>query len=351
MRLRTHLAAALAVALVILPELLAAQGSPSRDTLVIGGRTVPAGTTVQGPVVVAGGNLEVKGTISGSAIAIAGDVVVHPGGEVTGDAIAAFGEVTNSGTVGGSTRALTGAFGSSLRGLLRGNAAVAATPRPERSPLSLALGWFTVMLLIGLGVLVFAAPYLEGVVDVLEQSFWRSFVTGLLGELGVLPVLLLVVVGLAVTVIGVLLIPFAVVAVVLAVAGLLTLGFIAMARYTGGGIGSRNALALSTRGSSLRGVLIGLTLYLGLWIAAAALVNVPVAGVALRVAAVLATFVAATTGFGAAILSRGGTRRDAAIVVAPAPASDAGWQTPTPVSGVVAARRPGKPRAEAGLGR
>jgi hypothetical protein len=303
-------------------------------------------------VVVAGGNLEIHGTVSGSAIAIAGNVTVHPGGQVTGDAIAAFGEVVNGGTVGGSTRAMTGAFGSSLRGLFRGDDAVtAAAPRPQRSPLSLALGWFTVMLLIGLGVLVFAAPYLEGVVDVLEQSFWRSFLTGLLGELGVLPLLLLVTVGLAVTVIGVLLIPFAVVAVVLAVAGLLTLGFIAMARYTGGGIGSRNAAGLSVRGSSLRGVLIGLVLYLGLWVLAATLVNVPVAGVGLRVAAVLATFVAATTGFGAAILSRGGTRRDAAIVVAPAPASDAGWQTPTPVSGVVAARRPTKPRVEVGSGR
>ena len=53
------------------------------------------------------------------------------------------------------------------------------------------------------------------------------------------------------------------------------------------------------------------------------------------------TYVAVTAGFGAALLSRGGTRRDAAVAQAPAPAMNAAsWQTPTPVTGVVAGRRP-----------
>jgi hypothetical protein len=353
MNMRGFLAAALAVGPWLFgtpalgqqagASLAAAPGA--QDSLTIGGRIIPAGTTVEGPVVVAGGNLDVRGTVRGTAIAVAGDVIVREGGTVTGDAIAAFGGVTNQGTIGGVAKPFTGTFGASLRALMGGGD---ATPHPNRSPLNLALGWFTVMMLIGLGVLVFASPYLDGVVDVLGQSFWRSFLTGIVGELGVLPVILLVCVALAITVIGALLIPFAVVALVLAVAGLATLGFVAVARLTGDGLGGSRISRLSARGSSLRGVVVGLVVYMGLWLLAALLIEVPVAGTIVRLLALCVTFVAVTAGFGAALLSRGGTKRDAAVTVAPAPASDAGWQTPTPVAGVVAARRP-KPKVEVGL--
>lgn len=330
-----------AVDLASAPDQVEREGPVApHDSIAMGGRTIAAGETVTGPVVVAGGDLTVLGRVEGNAIAIAGDVIIGESGEVTGDAIAAFGDVRNAGSVGGTVRGLTGTFGASLRSLFGGDSN--AAPAPARSPLQLALGWLTVMMLIGFGVLIFANPYLEGVVDVLEDSFWRSFLTGLLGEVGVLPAILVVVVGLAVTVIGVLLVPFAVVAMVLAVAGLLTLGFIAAARMTGAGLGGRGSERLSEKGSALRGVIVGLALYMGLWVGAAALAGVPVAGTALRLLAFLMTFVAATAGFGAAILSRGGTRRDVAAV-APAPAADIGWQTPTPVSGVVAARRPSRP--------
>ncbi|HEX4934702.1 MAG TPA: hypothetical protein VFV33_16040 [Gemmatimonadaceae bacterium] len=311
---------------------------PSADSLVLGGRVIAAGTTVRGPVVVAGGDLVVLGTIAGTAVAIAGDVDVRPGGRVTGDAIAAFGEVhAAAGSVGGDMRSLTGRWGESLRSTLEGD----GLQPTKRSPLQLALGWFAVMLLIGLGVLVFASSYLDGVVDVLEQSFWRSFFVGIAGELGIFPAMLLLVVALAVTILGALLIPFAVVAFVLAVAGLATLGFIAVAQLTGGSIGGRAVERLSARGSALRAVIVGVSLYMGLWLVATAMGSVPAAGIALRLVAVLVTYVAVTAGFGAALLSRGGTRRDAAVAQAAAPAMNAAsWQTPTPVTGVVAARRP-----------
>ena len=57
-----------------------------------------------------------------------------------------------------------------------------------------------------------------------EQSCWRSF-RWARRELAIVPLLVLVVAGLAVTLVGILLIPFAIVACVLAVAGLVTLGF------------------------------------------------------------------------------------------------------------------------------
>lgn len=315
-----------------------ADASPRADSLTLGGRVIPAGTTVSGPVVVAGGDLDVRGTINGSAVAIAGDVVVHEGGRVTGDAIAAFGEVQlDGGTIGGAMRSMTGMWGESLRSSLRGDGIAPS----KRSPLQFALGWFCVMLLIGLGVLVFASSYLDGVVDVLQESFWRSFFVGIAGEIGILPAVLLLVVGLAITIIGALLIPFAVVAFVLAVAGLATLGFIAVAQLTGGSIGGKSVERLSARGGALRAVIVGVSLYMGLWICVSVLGFIPAAGVILRIIAILVTYVAVTAGFGAALLSRGGTRRDGAMVQAPAPALDAAsWQTPTPVTGVVAARRP-----------
>ena len=50
------------------------------DTIGFGGRTIAAGDTVRGTVVVAAGDLHVAGTILGNAITIAGDVVVDRGG-------------------------------------------------------------------------------------------------------------------------------------------------------------------------------------------------------------------------------------------------------------------------------
>jgi hypothetical protein len=132
--------------------------------------------------------------------------------------------------------------------------------------MSLSLGWLVVMLLIGIGVLVFAGAYLDGVTDVLEQSFGRSFLVGIAGELGVIPAMVLICAGLAVTVVGILLIPFAIVAYVVAVAGFLTLGFLSVARLAGGSIGGTRGEA---KGRALRGLVLGITMFMGAWVLAA----------------------------------------------------------------------------------
>jgi hypothetical protein len=69
-----------------------------------------------------------------------------------------------------------------------------------------------------------------------------------------------------------------------------------------------------------------------------------------RVAALGLTWVAATAGFGSALLSRAGTRTgrapkpDAGLRATGTVPVDRGgvpvWQTPTPIGGIVAARRP-----------
>ena len=301
------------------------------DTIRFGGRTIEATDTVNGPVLVTGGDLLVRGVIRGTAIAIAGDVIVEQGGAITGDAISVLGNiVTTQGVIGGNMRTFTGSF-PWLRDVEQASPPVR---RGTGDAMSLSLGWLVMMLLIGIGVLVFAGAYLDGVSDVLEQSFGRSFMVGIAGELGLIPVLLLICAALAITVVGILLIPFAIVAYILAVAGLLTLGFLAVARVAGGGLGSARG---EERGRALRALIFGIVIFMGAWVLAAVFQWSPTISGILRMIALAVTWVAATAGFGAAILSRGGTNRDAAKKVVD---ESAAWQTPTPITGVAAARKP-----------
>lgn len=301
------------------------------DTIRFGGRTIPAGDTVNGPVLTAAGDLRVHGVIRGTAVAVAGDIVIESGGSITGDAIAILGEVvTVQGTVGGAARNFSRDF-AWLRDVERGE----PVRRGTGDALSLSLGWLVVMLLVGIGVLIFAGAYLDGVTDVLEQSFGRSFLVGIAGELGLIPVLILVCAGLAVTVVGILLIPFAIVAYILAVMGFLTLGFLSVARLAGSTFGGERG---EVRGKALRGLIIGIAIFMGTWVLAATFQWSPAISTILRMIALAVTWVAATAGFGAAILSRGGTHRDAAKKVAVE--ESASWQTPTPITGVAAARKP-----------
>ena len=310
---------------------------PPETDVVMGGFTVAAGAQVNGPVATAGGPLHVFGTINGDAIAIGSDVIVHAGGRVTGNAISALGRVTvDGGVVDGEMKQLAGAIGS-----VAAPAPVRESPvEATRHAVALSGSWLVILLLIGIGVLVFARSYLDGVTESLEGRFGRSFWAGVATQLALAPALALLVVALAVTVIGLLLIPFAIVAFVLAVAGLITLGFLAVARITGESVSPASAARYHARGAALRALVIGVIIYMGLWVAASAFAWAPVVEMVLRGIAVAITWVAATAGLGAAILSRGGTRRTTETFAAVPAVNDLPWQTPTPVTGVVAARRP-----------
>lgn len=313
---------------------------PPDEAFVVGGRTIPAGTTVRGPAYVASGPLVVEGTLEGGALAVQGDVVVRPGGAITGDAIA----------VGGRVRIEGGEVGGELRSLDRPAtpAAKLAGAEPQRSPaeatgrsVKLALAWLAILVIVGFGVLTFSEPTLNGMVEALEEKFGRSFTYGLLAQLAAIPALLLLVIALAISVIGLLLIPFALVAYIVGFAGLAVLGFLAVARFTGGAIWREPAGARATpRGASVRALVTGLALYLGLWVVAAAFTWSPLVGVLMRTIALSATWVAVTLGLGAVVQSRvilRNARRDAREL---ARAGDAlAWQTPTPITGVAAARR------------
>ena len=126
---------------------------PATDDVAMGGLTIAAGSQVAGPVAAAGGPLHIYGTVNGDAIAIGSDVIVHTGGRVTGNAIAALGSVTlDGGTVVGEMRQLAGAIGEVPRAATAPESPVAAT----RHAVALASSWLVILVLIGIGVLVFA---------------------------------------------------------------------------------------------------------------------------------------------------------------------------------------------------
>jgi hypothetical protein len=306
---------------------------PDADHFTIGNRTIEAGTRVDGPIAVAYGNLDIYGTVNGDAASLRGDVRVHKGGRVTGNAWAAAGSlIIDGGTVEGEKRSI--AIGSHDAPPVQ----AATRPLTTGQSVKLVLGWFALLAIIGLGVMVFAEHNLDGVVVALERGFARSFWTGLVGEVLMLPALLVLVVALAITVLGVLLIPFAIVAYVVAAAGLITLGFLAVARLTGGAIASDRGTT-TPRGVHLRGLVIGLVVYGAVWILAAAFTWSPLFGAIFRAVAIALTWVAATVGLGAAIISRAGTQRPGVGKAAPTSTDEFAWQTPTPVAGVAASAR------------
>lgn len=322
--------------IAILRGLMRSLHVPVADSFRLGNQEIAAGSTIAGTAATARGNLAVRGRIAGDAIALHGDVIVYPGGSVGGNAIAVDGRVrTVGGIVEGDVRSVRGLTGTIL--------ARAAGESPSAEPVTtwgaikLVIGWFAILVAMGIGVLLFAERNLDGVVSALEQHFARSFWTGLLTQVAAIPALLLLLVGLAISVIGILLVPFAVFAFVIALAGLMTLGFIAVARFTG-----RAFFRSAGEGRSvkLRSLFVGLMIYLGLWLVAAVFMSSPVVGSVLRAVALAGSWVALTFGLGATMLSRAGTQSDAATKRAAKVVDELSWQTPTPVTGVAAARRP-----------
>jgi hypothetical protein len=311
---------------------------PPADSFIIGGRRVQPGETVRGSIAVARGPVDVYGRVDGDVVALHGDITVHEGALVRGDAIAIGGHVrARGGVVEGNVRSV----GALLPMPGRSDRDEAAGTAATWQAMKVVLGWLAILLVIGIGVLVFAEPTLEPVVEALYQRFGRAFWYGLAAQFAAIPALLVILLGLALTVVGILLIPFAIVAYAVALAGVLTLGFLAVARFTGAAITGGARRGAPVRGASLRALVVGLVLYLGLWLAAAAFTWSPLVGSILRAAALAVTWVAVTLGLGATIASRvTAWRPQSAGTTAGGAADPMVWQTPTPVTGVAAARRP-----------
>jgi hypothetical protein len=311
---------------------------PAPSSFAFGDSTVAANHHTAGPVAIAGGTLDVRGAVAGNAVTYGGDIVVHQGGAIHGSAYSILGKVVlDGGVVDGDMRSLSG----DLHAIAAPAAAAVRSPASATlHALALAGGWLAMLIVVGIGVLVFASPNLDAVSDALERGFGRSFLAGIATQLALAPALALLCVGLALTILGALLIPFAIVAYILAAAGLVTLGWLAIARIAGGSVlGADEGGVGAHRTASLRAMVYGLLLLMVPWFLAGALTWSPRVELLMRMVAVAVTWVAATAGLGAAVVSRGGVRRTIAPEARRA-LNTASWATPTPVAGVTAARRP-----------
>ncbi len=305
---------------------------PDAAAFTTGSRVVAAAERVSGPVAVRDGTVAIHGVVDGDVVSFSGDIVVHPGGSITGNAIA----------IGGRVRLEGGAVQGQTLELSAADAAIAPTSTAASITRQLALvgGWFVILIVISVGVLLLAPDNLAAVADALERHYGSTLVAGVAGQVAFAPLLVAVLVALVLSVIGILLVPFAAVAYVIIAAGLVTLGFLATAVVVGRGWrpappGSN----LAQRAATARALVVGIIVLLSPWLLAAVLAPWPAAETLARGAAFATSWVACTAGLGAALISRAGIRRAQSQHAQRAMASPS-WQTPTPVSGVAAARRP-----------
>ncbi len=306
--------------------------------------TIAATDTVRGNLVAIGGTLRIAGTVTGTAIALNGAVVIDSTGHVLGDVVSAEhgAAIAASGRVDGELRTIDELAPTVV-------AAASAPVADTLASLKRTAAWFGILILLGIGVLINSGDAMHRVTTALQAGFGQNVLVGILAQMAFLPVLALTCVLLALTVIGILLIPFAIVAYVIGVLGLLVLGGLGAVQMVGAGIAPRRP-ATSERGAQLQSLVTGMLVLSIPWLLAAALASIPVLSVAIGTLALGITWLAVTAGLGATLRTRGGTRSptDPWGVRRPAPSGTPlpveppkpEWLTPTPLTGVVAAKRP-----------
>lgn len=312
---------------------------------------LPSGESHPGDLLVVSGNADIAGKLLGNLVTVNGDVTVHEGGLVSGDILTLGGTVDGDGEIGGEVRS----FGSTTV-LTAPSVATVATPVASALELTFGriagvIGVFLTLSALGFGLVMFGRPNLEVVSDTVAHSFGRAFITGLLGQILLLPTFGMLVVGLILSVAGILLLPFAVVVYTLLVIVAALGGYLAVAHAMGETyIRRRMALGVVIGSpNSYRYLLIGLAALASLWLAWAIFGWVPIAGNLIRGAAFLVTWLLGTAGFGAALLSRAGIRENFAGRLIPPEALTDEYLWATPQFGVPAARRPGTRTPTRGL--
>ncbi len=307
----------------------------------IGSYSIGSGETHRGDILVLNGDADLYGRLTGNLVTADGNITLHPGAYVSGSVFAYGGTVyQEGGQVTGDIHTLGTIEPSADR-------STAATTPP---PLLLALrnvaglaGVFLTLLGIGFGLVLFGKPNLEIISDTVSHTFGRSLAVGVLAQVLILPTFGVLVLGLILSVVGILLVPFAVIATMLLVlvavlAGLLGVAHALGEKYT------RRRLAQGAIGApnGYRHVVIGLAGMILLWGGWAAFGWVPVLGWISFTAAALVTWFLLTVGLGAALLSRLGLAGHFAgrFIALEALTDEYLWATPQ--FGVPAARRPGQ---------
>lgn len=286
------------------------------------------GSTIAGDVALLGGTLTVDGDIEGDVLVLGGRLLLEPGSLVMGDVRSVGGEVETVGaTVTGEILSLS--LGEPPAGT---SAAEVRSDRHDRraeweyerrrdrgffgsighnvsrtfSDIVGTIVWTIGLTLLGAGLVYFAPGRLEAIAAEARADVLRSFGVGLAGQLLFIPILLLLVV----LIVTWLVVPFYVLAVAVAVPA----GYLAVARGLGEAVVDRRYDLFErfnlNRQNTYYYVLNGVIVLLAPFAIAAVLQLFGgmlgfLRALALFLAVVL-TWAAATTGFGAVILTRGG---------------------------------------------
>ena len=314
----------------------------------LGHFSVGSGNRLEGHLLVIRGDADIYGTLNGNLATVEGSVLVHPGAVVMGDVLAVAGQVRD---LGGEIRGQIRTLEPPSRRAAEPPGRQAAEPpltgwmRSARNAAGV-VGVFLTLMLVGIGLVLFARPPLEVVSDTALHSFSRSFLVGLLGQVLVLPTFGMLVVGLVLSVAGILLVPFAVIVFALLLIVAVLGGFLAIAHAMGETLTRRQLArgAAIASANSYRYVVVGLAGIMTLWLSWVVFGWVPVAGTLVFATALLVTWLLATVGFGASLLSRAGFREHFAGRLLPAEALTDEYLWATPQFGVTAVKRPANDR-------
>lgn len=256
----------------------------------------------------------IAGTVDANVLVAEGSLLITPSGRIGGDVIGIDASVHNQGTVTGSLRWLeqpTPVFVQSRArrvSVERNKPFIFSNIGRGLGSLLKIIAMYVLFAFLGAVAVYFFRGQLETVSDTVSYSFGRSFLAGLAGQVLFLPILVVMVV-LVITAIGA---PFYVIGAML----LALFGYLGVAHSAGENLTRYRFpswAARMRRSNSYYYVLNGLGVLLALFVGAAVTqVFSPILGWAhdlLIVSAWILTWVASTAGLGAALLSRGGTRR------------------------------------------
>jgi hypothetical protein len=311
------------------------------DQVRVGGSVrVGPGETIDGDVVAVGGSVRVDGRVTGDAVAVGGSVDLGPEAVVEGDAVAVGGRIHQAPGAQIHGQISEVAFGAPDLGFRRGE---------WHGPMMGGIGnlFGTIMWIIVLGLLTCLALLLarrpiERMEHRVRTSPWKAAAVGLAGQILFFPVLFLVVVVLAISIVGIPLliaVPFAILALMVGT----LLGFTALAKSIGHEAENRFGWDHANPYLSML-IGVGLIMAVTFFGAAIGVAGGPfgVFGVILGILGFVIQYVAWTIGFGALLLTRFGTRyrwsEEAAGTVPPSEPYEPGpapaTTSPAPPAGV-----------------
>jgi hypothetical protein len=190
---------------------------------------VAPGETV-GDVVSTGGSVTIRGHATGDAVAVGGSVTLEPGARVDGDAVAIGGtvEIKPGASLGGERTSVGGALGKVLSGAVKlspSKGSHGGHQDHEGNGFFGRLWWTLPFFVIGFLMMLFVPDRLLGLREALSARPWAATAAGIGSWFGIVALCVL----LAVTIIGIPLIPLALVGFF----GLGVFGLTALAWWTG----------------------------------------------------------------------------------------------------------------------